>query len=191
MLSSQATDGNLAGNAELFAHMYCHGMATLALCEASAMTGDEGLARPVRRAIGYTVAAQNLATGGWRYKPPYPRGERGDTSQLGWQLMSLKSAEFSGIAIPERTRQGIIRYLNSVSSGNSGGLASYRPEEQATHSMTAEALVCREFLDLSVANRATKPAIFCSASCRGRARRTSTTGTTARWPCFACKARGG
>lgn len=151
LLSSQAADGNLAGNAELFAHMYCHGMATLALCEASAMTGDENLARPVRRAIAYTVAAQNLATGGWRYKPPYPRGERGDTSQLGWQLMALKSAEFSGVAIPERTRQGIIRYLNSVSSGTSGGLASYRPEEQATHSMTAEALVCREFLDLPVA----------------------------------------
>ncbi len=66
--------------------------------------------------------------------------------------MALKSAEFSGVPIPERTRQGIIRYLNSVASGTSGGLASYRPEEQPTHSMTAEALVCREFLDLSVAS---------------------------------------
>ncbi len=62
--------------------------------------------------------------------------------------MALKSAEFSGLPIPESTRQGIIRYLNSVSSGTSGGLASYRPEERPTHSMTAEALVCREFLDL-------------------------------------------
>ncbi len=37
------------------------------------MTGDERLSRPVRRAIAYTIAAQNLSTGGWRYKPPYPR----------------------------------------------------------------------------------------------------------------------
>ncbi len=36
LLASQGADGNLAGNAELFAHMYCHGMASLALCEASA-----------------------------------------------------------------------------------------------------------------------------------------------------------
>ncbi|HEY4313734.1 MAG TPA: hypothetical protein VGN12_30105 [Pirellulales bacterium] len=151
LIASQGPDGNLAGNAETFAHMYCHGMATLSLCEASAMTGDKRLASPVRRAIAYTIAAQNLATGGWRYKPPYPRGERGDTSQLGWQLMALKSAEYSGLPIPESTRQGIVRYLNSVSAGTSGGLASYRPEERPTHSMTAEALVCREFLDLLVA----------------------------------------
>ena len=149
LLGSQASDGNLAGAAEIYAFMYCHGMATLALSEAYAMTGDARLARPVQRAIAYTVAAQNPASGGWRYKPPYPR-ERGDTSQLGWQLMSLKSAELSGIAIPERTRQGIVRYLNSVSSGTRGGLASYRPEERPTHPMTAEALVCREFFNLSL-----------------------------------------
>ncbi len=147
LIATQAADGNLAGPAEVYAHMYCHGMATLALCEASAMTGDPWLSRPMRRALAYTVNAQNLASGGWRYKP----NERGDTSQLGWQLMALKSAEFSGLPIPERTRQGMVRYLNSVASGANGGLASYRPEERPTHSMTAEALVCREFLNLSLA----------------------------------------
>jgi hypothetical protein len=149
LIGSQAGDGNLAGAAEIYAFMYCHGMATLALGEAYAMTGDARLSRPLHRAIAYTVAAQNPASGGWRYKPPYPR-ERGDTSQLGWQLMSLKSAELSGIAIPEHTRQGIVRYLNSVSSGTRGGLASYRPEERPTQPMTAEALVCREFFHLSL-----------------------------------------
>ncbi|MEX2027227.1 MAG: hypothetical protein WEH44_07995, partial [Pirellulaceae bacterium] len=41
LLASQASDGNLFGDAELFARMYCHGIATLALCEAYALTGDE------------------------------------------------------------------------------------------------------------------------------------------------------
>ena len=86
LLASQAGDGNLAGRAEVYAYMYCHGMAALALSEAYAMTGDPRLARPVRRAVAYTVAAQNLASGGWRYKP----NERGDTSQLGWQLMAVQ-----------------------------------------------------------------------------------------------------
>jgi hypothetical protein len=38
-------------------------------------------------------------------------------------------------------------FLNSVSSGRNRGLASYRAGERVTATMTAEALVCRVFLD--------------------------------------------
>ncbi len=62
--------------------------------------------------------------------------------------MSLKSAELAGIAVPEKTRQGVIRFLQSVSSGQYGGRASYRPGEQPTRTMTAEALVCWQFVGL-------------------------------------------
>jgi hypothetical protein len=144
LMLAQLPDGNLGGQAAPFEFMYCHAMATCALSEAYGMTHDERLRDSVRRAIGYTLAAQDPKGGGWRYKP----GDAGDTSQLGWQLMSLKSAELAGISVPPNTRQGIIRYLQSVSSGNAGGLASYRPGEPATRSMTAEALVCWQFLGL-------------------------------------------
>ena len=145
LMRTQAADGNLGGHAAMFEFMYCHAMATCALSEAYGMTRDDRLREPVRRAIGYTLAAQDPKGGGWRYKP----GDAGDTSQLGWQLMALKSAELAGIPIPERTRQGIIRYLQSVSAGQYGGRASYRPGEQTTRSMTAEALVCWQFLGLA------------------------------------------
>jgi hypothetical protein len=145
LLHIQAADGNLAGRADPFARMYCHAIAAFALSEAYGMTGDQRLRDPVRRAIGYTIAAQDPIGGGWRYRP----GDPGDTSQLGWQFMALKSAELAGIAIPEHTRQGIIRYLRSVSSGRQGGLASYRPGEPISRTMTAEALVCWQFLGLS------------------------------------------
>ena len=145
LLTSQAEDGNLGGNAELYAFMYCHGIATLALSEGYAMTGDQRMESGVRAAIGYTVAAQHLGTGSWRYQKVEP----GDTSQLGWQLMALKSAELAGIEIPARTRDGMNRFLKNVSSGRSGGLAGYRPGERATRPMTAEALVCRQFLGIS------------------------------------------
>ena len=124
--------------------MYCHAMATCALSEAYGMTHDDRLREPVRRAIDYTLAAQDPIGGGWRYRP----GDAGDTSQLGWQLMALKSAELAGIPMPDKTRQGIIRYLQSVSSGKYGGRASYRPGEQPSRPMTAEALVCWQFLGL-------------------------------------------
>ena len=115
------------------------------MSEAYGMTHDPRLREPVRRAIAYTIAAQDAKGGGWRYRP----GDPGDTSQMGWQLMSLKSAELAGLAVPEQTRQGVIRYLQSVSSGTYGGRASYRPGEQPTRPMSAEALVCWQFLGLA------------------------------------------
>jgi hypothetical protein len=140
----QERDGGLGGEATTFAYMYCHAMATFALSEACAMTGDEKLRAPVRRAVYRTLAAQNRSSGGWRYYP----GDPGDTSQLGWQLMALKSAELAGIPLPDSARRGAIRFLDSVSSGEGGGLASYRPGEAVSRPMTAEALACRQFLGM-------------------------------------------
>jgi len=144
LLQVQRPDGNLASQAEVYELMYCHGMATLALGEVHGMSGDQRLREPLRRAVAYIVAAQDPSGGGWRYRPKDP----GDTSQLGWQLMALKSAELAGIRVPEATWQGAARFLESVSGGNHGGLASYRPGERFTRTMTAEALACREFLGL-------------------------------------------
>ncbi|MEE8452424.1 MAG: hypothetical protein V3R99_10935 [Thermoguttaceae bacterium] len=144
LLSIQAEDGSLGGQATPFAKMYCHGMAALALSEAYGMTGDQRLREPVRRAIDYTIRAQDPSLGGFRYNP----GDRGDTSQCGWQLMALKSAELAGIRVPVATKNGVIRYLRSVASGTHGGLASYRAGERVSRPMTAEALVCWQFLGI-------------------------------------------
>lgn len=144
LMRVQRVDGSLGGSAETYALMYCHGMATLALSEAYAMTHDARLTEPVRKAIGYTLRAQNGSTGGWRYQP----GDLGDTSQLGWQLMALKSAELAGVPVPRAAREGAARFLRSVSGGARGGLASYRPGERPSRPMTAEALVCKQFLGL-------------------------------------------
>ncbi len=152
---SQAADGNLAGNAELFARMYCHGMATLALGEAYGMTADPGLRPFLQRALGYTSRSQHPVTGGWRYQP----GDEGDTSQLGWQLMSLHSAELAGLPVPATTRAGMIRFLNAVTTGPQHGLASYRPRSGPSRTMTAEALACRLFLGLKQDEAAVREAV--------------------------------
>jgi hypothetical protein len=145
LMRSQGANGNLGGGAELYAHMYCHGMALLALSEAYALTRDDRLERAVRRGMAYTLAAQHPTTGGWRYQPG---DSQGDTSQLGWQLMALKSAKLAGIDVPQRAEAGMTRFLGTVKAGQHGGLASYRPNERASATMTAEALVCRHFLGL-------------------------------------------
>ncbi|HUY35228.1 MAG TPA: hypothetical protein VMV69_20955 [Pirellulales bacterium] len=157
LASQDRDDGHIGGAAEHFAFMYCHGMATLALSEAYAMTRDERLLEPLRRAIDYTVRSQVAKSGSWRYKPG---DTSSDTSQLGWQLMALKSAEQAGIEIPRRTRDGMVKFLKAVSSGKHGGLARYRIDagERPTRSMTAEALVCRQFLGMDRGNPASNEA---------------------------------
>jgi hypothetical protein len=138
---TQQRNGDLGGDAGLFAQMYCHSMASFAASEALAMTRDERLTPLVEAATRYTLAAQHPSDGGWRYRP----GDTGDTSQLGWQLMVLRSAERSEIAVPPVVWTRVDRFLRQVERGHSGGLAVYRPEEaRPSRTMTAEALYCRQ-----------------------------------------------
>src|SRR5262245_3016608 len=145
LLGSQVRDGSLASNAELFAAMYCHGMATLAVSEAFALSGDDRLLPGLQRALQYTINAQSAA-GSWRYRPNEPT-DPGDMSQFGWQLMALKSADLGGLPMPITTRVKMVRFLQSCSIGKNRGMAGYRPGDRATRTMTAESLVCRYFLD--------------------------------------------
>lgn len=142
LLASQRSDGSLGGEAELYAYMYCHAMAALALSEAYALTSEQQLRLAIERAVAFTVATQDPAGGGWRYRPRDP----GDTSQLGWQLMALHSARLAGISVPDVSLTRAKQYLQTVSSGQYGGLAGYRPGELSSPAMTAEAWACRLFL---------------------------------------------
>ncbi|RLS80145.1 MAG: squalene--hopene cyclase [Planctomycetota bacterium] len=144
LVDRQRGDGSLQGDAEFFAALYCHGMATIALGECVAMTGDAAWKPALERAVRHTLAMQHPHTGGWRYAA----GDRGDTSQLGWQVMVLLTARNAGLQGFEGAENGARRYLQGVSSGAAGGLAAYRPGERASVAMTAEALTCRLFLGL-------------------------------------------
>jgi len=138
----QKADGDLRGQSRSVG-MYCHAMASLALCEAYALTGDERLRDPVERAIGFLLRSRAVDGQAWRYAP----GARtGDTSILGWVVMALKSAKVVGIPIPNGVQAGVHTWLGRVASGPARGLASYQPGEASTPTMTAEAWVCRQFL---------------------------------------------
>jgi hypothetical protein len=151
LLQSQGPDGDLRGPSRAVG-MYCHAMASLALCEAYALTGDKRLKGPVERAVDFTVKARCADGVGWRYLPGDTRG--GDTSILGWVVMVLKSAREVGVNVPPESTSGALRWLEKVSGGPNRGLASYQPPTMArtkrdgevTPTMTAEAWVCRQFL---------------------------------------------
>jgi hypothetical protein len=146
LLSEQKRDGDLRGRSKVVG-MYCHAMATLALCEAYALSGDARLRDPAARAIAFMVSARAADRMAWRYAPGAPVG---DTSILGWVVMGLKSAREIGIPIPEETsiNRGTLDWLDKVATGESKGLARYQPAEPVTPTMTAEAWVCRQFLGI-------------------------------------------
>ena len=143
LVRSQRTTGDLAGNATFFARTYCHSMSLLAIGEALAVTGDQRLKPSVQRAVSFTVQMQNPGDGGWRYR----YGDNGDMSQFGWIVLALHSAELGGVSVPEATWQRMKGFLEACTSGSHKGLASYRPREKVSPAMTAEAFVCRNFID--------------------------------------------
>jgi hypothetical protein len=147
LIRQQRHDGYLGGDALPYAQTYCHSMATFALAESLAMTGDQRLRPSVERAVGYLLHSQDLASGGWRYRP----GQPGDLSQLGWVIMALRSAELGGVTVPESCWSRIEHFLQLVAVGHHGGLACYKPGDLPSRAMTAEALYCRQIMGLTAA----------------------------------------
>jgi hypothetical protein len=122
--------------------MYSHGLCSIAMCEAYALTNkDPTIGRAAQLAINFIVSAQNKNTGGWRYTP----GEDGDTSVVGWQVMSLKSGLMAGLSVPEASLAGAKNWLKSCSKGY-GGQFSYRPDSGATPCMSAVGLLCSQYM---------------------------------------------
>ena len=124
--------------------MYDHGLATITLCEAYAMTGDPALAGPAQAALNFIALAQ-CRDGGWRYKKRDPSG--GDTSVVGWQVMGLKSGHMGHLIIPNSVFQGANLFLNRVSS-DKGSIYGYdKPvvKLKGREATTAVGLLCRMY----------------------------------------------
>ncbi len=142
LVHAQKADGDLRGESRAVG-MYCHAMASLALCEAYALTGDPRLKDPAGRAMTFLVKAQAPDGRGWRYSPRAPMG---DTSILGWAVLVLKSAGYGGLVVPPEAEAGAVLWLDRVAEGPEGGLGAYQPGQKPKASMTAEAWACRLFL---------------------------------------------
>ncbi len=142
LCAQQLENGDLRGEGD--GRMYAHGMAAIVLCEAYALTQDKQLFEPAQRALNFIVAAQHSA-GGWRYEP----GEPGDVSVVGWQLMALKSGQMAGLHVPDQVFERASLFLDSVAREQNLGVYDYQPGRSTTIAMTAEALLCRQYLGWS------------------------------------------
>ena len=121
---------------------YVHGAATLALCEAYAMTKDRQLKAATEGAVLFLINSQDPRGGGWRYNPNQP----GSTSATTIQLMALKAAEKAGLRIPDATFRGVSYYLDSVSVDREGRYGYEIDRKTYAVSVTSMALLSRMYL---------------------------------------------
>ncbi|QDV69386.1 hypothetical protein Poly24_31010 [Rosistilla carotiformis] len=142
LVGHQDREGSFVTKSQVPSHqaLYAQGQCTIAICELYAMTKDSWLREPAQRAVNYAVEIQSKE-GGWRY---YPRRES-DTSVTGWFLMGLKSAQMADLEVPGSTFANIGYYLDTVSHYD-GAAYSYQPNTAPGQAMTAEGLLCRQYL---------------------------------------------
>jgi hypothetical protein len=115
-------------------------MCTMAICELYGMTHDGKLRKPAFQAVQYCLDAQS-DQGGWRYTPRQDT----DTSLTGWFVMGLQSGRMAGLKVPNQTLNSVSIYLDGAANKSGNGYG-YQPGVVATPSMTAEALLCRQYL---------------------------------------------
>ena len=120
--------------------MYAHGLATIVLCEAFALSGDLQLREPAQLALRFIVDAQH-PRGGWRYNP----GQEADTSVVGWELMGLRSGQMAYLVVPQEIFTLAEAYLDRAQTDGLGSRYAYQPGRGTSHVMTAEALLCRQY----------------------------------------------
>lgn len=138
--------GDLRGRRPGGQGMYDHCIGTLALGEAYGLTKDPELYDPLQSAVFFLVDAQGTNSGGWRYSPR----EEGDMSVSGWGIMAVKSAEFSGIHVQQKTFEGVRKWLKSVGNGPNSGQFSYQPGGgHASPAMHATGFFCSQLMGLS------------------------------------------
>lgn len=147
--ANQKANGDFHDHEELGRQtaFYAHSQATIAMCEAYALTNDFSLKAPCEKAVKFLMASQHPQNGGWRYQPQNGLS-MGDLSVTGWALMALHSARMAKIDVPVDNFERASLFLDSVSEQN-GSRFKYQPNdpfEKVSVAMTAEGLLCRQWL---------------------------------------------
>lgn len=130
----------LGGDMQDGVNLYSQAIATLALCEAYAMTRDEELHKPCVAAITFIVNSQDKKGGGWRYFP----GQVGDTTVTGWMMMALKSGQLTYMPIPDETWKLAQKFLDGVQD-EAGAAYGYQSPAKNEPTMTSIGILCRMY----------------------------------------------
>ncbi len=133
-------------------NFYNHALATWALCETVAITGEEKWRSAAQRAVNY-LAREQRRDGGWDYfSHEISVRERNDTSIAGWAVMALKSAQIAKLDVPRKTMKAVTDLIVKRTDASTGELI-YAEREPGTgrrgDGLAAVGMVCRYYLGLT------------------------------------------
>ena len=140
LVDQQDEDGFFAQKEVPHQRSYAHAQASIAVSELYAMTRDPAFRQPAQLAIRYAEQSQG-PVGGWRYSP----GATGDMSVTGWYVMALQSGLAAGLKLDQSRMDKIMEFLDTVQA-DGGAKYRYLPAGEPTAGMTAEGLLCRQYL---------------------------------------------
>jgi hypothetical protein len=140
LIKRQNEQGDFFRDGSFNHRFYTQGQCTIALCELYGMTRDPRFHRAADKAVQYCASTQG-PDGGWRYQP----NSEGDVSVTGWIVMALESARMAGIDVPPIVFHRVGRFLDHVAS-NGGSRYAYQIGKAPSLSMTAEGMLCRQWL---------------------------------------------
>jgi len=135
--------------------MYCHALATIALCEAVGRSRDERAALAARKAVDACVAGV-AKDGGWRYLPNY---EDSDMSVTSWFLQALKTAKLANIKFDHSVFSRGLAYMDQCTDrgalGDSNGRVGYEYNpglivNEGSPALTCAGMVIRQFNGMGV-----------------------------------------
>ncbi len=115
LMASQEKDGCF-GPRSTHTFMYNHVIATLATCDAFAMTRNPRYRKPAQDGIAFILVAQNPGAG-WRYDP---RGGESDTSVTVWCVTALAAARRAGFEVPQQAFDDAVKWVDRMTEPNFG-----------------------------------------------------------------------
>lgn len=148
LIKQQDREGFFAKDARDHQQAYAQAQASIAICELYAMTKDSWLRQPAQSAINCAEKWQSKE-GGWRYQPRFDS----DTSITGWFVMTLQSGLSGGLDVDRAVLYRVSDFLDTVQTYE-GAAYSYQPRGAASQAMTAEGLLCRQYLGWAHSNPA-------------------------------------
>ncbi|MFH1422495.1 MAG: hypothetical protein ABIH42_07275 [Planctomycetota bacterium] len=163
----QESDGCFSGGRQAESWIYNHALATMAICEAYAVSRDPRLKDPAQRAVDYIRNAQNPGLG-WKYDP---KSGLNDTSVTGWMVLALKAASTANLNVDKQMFEGAIAWFERAT--NTSGKTGYmRPGDDGSiirgvndnkydklPTMTSVGVICRIFCGQSRKNSSITKAV--------------------------------
>ena len=140
LIKLQDRSGFFARAARPHEKMYAQAQATIVICELYGMTKDSWLRERAQLALDFAMESQS-EQGGWRYEPKFDS----DTSVTGWFVMALESGRAAGLEVDISVLLKVNDYLDLASSFDGAGYG-YQARSGPTPAMTAEGLLCRQYI---------------------------------------------